>query len=277
MTSKKPAKILPEEAALYIEINEETGKDWFISIFSMLHSLGVLSVHFTCSSEKVHIQGMDPSNICMYDVHLTAAWFAKYTSIAIEPIEFSVSEGILHSIMHTKTDAKTMVFKMSAPAAEADTIDIEFTGSSTFDMQFSVPLTDVDYDEMVIPEIDYDVEFTLPSAKIAGAFSQLAKHGRNVNMEFLEESIHLCTEGSNGVVHIPITMDDLECYSTIEGCNIQLTFSMAYINKMCTNKLTTHISFYICDEKPIKIGYDLGNNSRVELYLAPKFSDDDAA
>ena len=40
---------------------------------------------------------------------------------------------------------------------------------------------------------------------------------------------------------------------------------------MCiTNKLSSEIQFSISKEFPMKINYDLGDNSIIEFYIAPK-------
>ena len=47
------------------------------------------------------------------------------------------------------------------------------------------------------------------------------------------------------------------------------------MNKMClTNKLTDDISFSISNQAPMKIKYDLGDNSSILFFIAPKVNDD---
>jgi hypothetical protein len=63
-------------------------------------------------------------------------------------------------------------------------------------------------------------------------------------------------------------------YSIIEGQVINLNYSLSYINKMClTNKLSSEIQFSISAEYPMKISYDLGDDSSIVFYIAPKLAD----
>ena len=74
------------------------------------------------------------------------------------------------------------------------------------------------------------------------------------------------------LVNIPI--EDLTEYSIVEGEVINLSYSLSYINKMClTNKLSNEIQFSISAEYPMKIRYDLGDDSSIVFYIAPKMND----
>ena len=75
------------------------------------------------------------------------------------------------------------------------------------------------------------------------------------------------------VVNIPI--DDLTEFAIIEGETIDLTDSLTYISKMCiTNKLSNEVGFSISSECPMKISYDLGDQSHMVFYIAPKIDTD---
>ena len=75
-------------------------------------------------------------------------------------------------------------------------------------------------------------------------------------------------------MRVDIPIDDLSTYSIVEGQEIVLTYSLTYINKMCiTNKLSTDIDFYISNECPMKIQYNLGEDSSMMFYMAPKMNE----
>jgi proliferating cell nuclear antigen len=75
------------------------------------------------------------------------------------------------------------------------------------------------------------------------------------------------------LVNIPI--EDLTEYSIVEGGEINLSYSLNYIYKMClTNKLSNEIIFNISEEYPMKIQYDLGDESYMIFFIAPKISND---
>ena len=82
------------------------------------------------------------------------------------------------------------------------------------------------------------------------------------------------TNGVTGEMRVDIPIDDLSGYSIIEGEEIILTYSLSYINKMCiTNKLSNDIEFSLSNNCPMKISYDLGDNSLLQFFMAPKMNE----
>ena len=132
-----------------------------------------------------------------------------------------------------------------------------------------------DYEEMSIPETDYDVEFTLPSKKVTDVLSQLSNFGDDLNIKCSEECVDFKASGNSVEMRVNIPTEDISSYAIVEGEIINLTYSLIYISKMCiTNKISNDIEFSLSNEAPMKINYDLGNNSLLIFYIAPKMSDD---
>jgi hypothetical protein len=74
------------------------------------------------------------------------------------------------------------------------------------------------------------------------------------------------------LVNIPI--EDLTEYSIIEDEIIELTYSLNYIHKMCiTNKLSSDIEFSLSRKFPMKISYNLGDDSSLIFFIAPKITE----
>jgi hypothetical protein len=75
-------------------------------------------------------------------------------------------------------------------------------------------------------------------------------------------------------MRVDIPIDEVSSYSIVEGEEIILTYSLAYINKMCiTNKLSTDIEFSLSNECPMKINYNLGDDSSLVFFIAPKMNE----
>jgi proliferating cell nuclear antigen PCNA len=137
-----------------------------------------------------------------------------------------------------------------------------------------MPLSEYEYEEMNIPVVDYDAEFSLSSKQISDMFSQLNNFGNDIIVNCSETSISLTTNGITGEMRVDIPIDDLSSYSIVEGEDITLTYSLAYINKMCiTNKLSSDVEFSLSNDCPMKISYDLGDDSSMIFFIAPKMND----
>jgi proliferating cell nuclear antigen len=137
-----------------------------------------------------------------------------------------------------------------------------------------MPLAEYEYEEMNIPTVDYDAEFSLSSKQITDMFSQLSNFGSDIIIKCSENDISLTTNGVTGEMRVDIPIDDLSSYSIIEGEEIILTYSLSYINKMCiTNKLSNEVEFSLSNECPMKICYNLGDDSFMVFFIAPKMND----
>ena len=256
-----------------IQISDKKKKDIFVSIFQVLKNCSSL-ICVMFETELVHIQGMDKSHVCLFDVKLHKNWFTNYDIIDSTKICFD--SNVFHSIISTKSENQDLIIKMNSD--EKDVLYVNFESieakKGDFKKSFKMPLAEYEYEEMNIPTVDYDAEFSLLSKQITDMFSQLNNFGNDIIINCSETSISLTTNGITGEMRVDIPIDDLSSYSIVEGEDITLTYSLAYINKMCiTNKLSSEVEFSLSNECPMKISYDLGDNSLMIFFMAPKMND----
>jgi proliferating cell nuclear antigen len=256
-----------------IQISDKKKKDIFVSLFQVLKNCSTL-ISITFEPDVAHIQGMDKSHVCLFDVKLHKNWFTNYDIIDSTKICFD--SNVFHSIISTKSENQDLIIKMNSD--DQDVLYVNFESievkKGDFKKSFKMPLVEYEYEEMNIPVVDYDAEFSLSSKQISDMFSQLNNFGNDIIINCSETSISLTTNGITGEMRVDIPIDDLSSYSIVEGEDITLTYSLAYINKMCiTNKLSSDVEFSLSNECPMKISYDLGDNSLMIFFMAPKMND----
>ena len=256
-----------------IQITDKKKKDIFVSVFQVLKNCSSL-ICVMFETELVHIQGMDKSHVCLFDVKLNKNWFTKYDIIDSTKICFD--SNVFHSIISTKSENQDLIIKMNSD--EQDVLYVNFESieakKGDFKKSFKMPLAEYEYEEMNIPTVDYDADFSLLSKQITDMFSQLNNFGNDIIINCSETSISLTTNGITGEMRVDIPIDDLSSYSIVEGEDITLTYSLAYINKMCiTNKLSADVEFSLSNDCPMKISYDLGDDSSMIFFMAPKMND----
>jgi len=281
-------------------ISDKDKKELFISLFQILKNC---SSNISCifETEFLHIQGMDKSHVCLFDVKINKEWFHNYNLNETKKISFD--SNIFHSIISIKSENQDLLFNMTddnedilhihfvttlEKIKEEDLIIKEEKSKKTKKTKetketkeknelkkfFKMPLQEFDYEEMNIPHVEYDAEFTLSSKIISDIFSQLNNFGNDIIIKCNEESVYLNTNSISGDMSVEIPIDDLSSYSIFEGEQLELSYSLIYINKMCiTNKLTPEIDFSLSKNSPMKIKYNLGDNSHILFYIAPKVND----
>lgn len=244
-------------------------KDLFISIFHLLKNCST-SINAVFDKDFLHIQGMDKSHICLFDLILQKTWFEEYN--VSKTINICFDTNTFFSIISMKCDNNELFIKMID--TDNDTLYISFASNTSHKKTIKLPLLEYDYDEMNINVTEYDAEFALLSKQITDHFNELEHFGDDVVIKCDEKEIQCITKSVKGEMGISIPIDDLSQYSIVENEKISLTYSIAYINKMCiTNKLSKEILFCLSNDCPMKIKYDLGINGSLSFYIAPKISD----
>ena len=102
----------------------------------------------------------------------------------------------------------------------------------------------------------------------------MSSFGDDINIKCTDQGIDLISNGVMGEMLVNVPIDDLSEYSINEGDDIDLNYSLVYIHKMCiTNKLSTDVDFSLSNDMPMKIRYDLGDDSSIMFFIAPKMND----
>ena len=255
-----------------ISIEDKNKKELFIALFHNLKNCStIININFEVG--RIHIQGMDKSHICLFDTSIDQKWFKSYE--LDEQLHIAFDANIFYQIISNKSDGCSIIIHCES---SEDNLHIDFVASQNtkgeFDRYFKLPLTEFDYEELFIPFCEYDAEFTISSKKICETVAQMMVFGTDIKFICTEEKINLITNGIAGELLVNIPIDELAEYSIIEEECIDLTYSLFYISKMClTNKLSNDIVFFISKEYPMKILYNLGDESKLVFFIAPKISD----
>jgi DNA polymerase III sliding clamp (beta) subunit (PCNA family) len=211
----------------------------------------------------------------MFNVNIQQDWFDKYS--VTKPTNISFDTHTFHTIISACQESNHIYIRYDE-SDDSDYLHIDLVSpidtKREFNKYFRLPLSDYEYEYMNTPTIDYDAEFAINSKSICEIMSQMMIFGSDINVKCYEDKINLITHGITGDMLVNIPIDDLSAYSVVEGDIIDLKYSLISIHKMClTNKLSSEIMFYISNDYPMKIEYDLGNNSNMVFYVAPKISD----
>jgi len=253
---------------MLLTITEKTKKDIFISLFQLLKAAST-SITIIFLEDHAYIQGMDSSHVCLFDARIYNVWFDKYEIQGDDLKNICVNSQILYNILSMSQEQDYIALHYEGAA---DSIEIDLTNAKgEFNKYFKVPLIDMESDLLEIPNVDYDVEFSIKAKKMNELISQLATFGDVIDIKCSEDKIDLISKGDGGEMLVNIPINDLSEFSISEGQIIDISYSLNYINKMCiTTKLSSEIEMSISDNMPLRIKYDLGNNSSVMFFLAPK-------
>jgi len=147
-------------------------------------------------------------------------------------------------------------------------------GNKSFNKYFEIPLFNVEEVNLNIIMDETDVDLIIPSKHMCELMSQLMLFNENLTMEFTDEMVKMIASGEMGKMEVNITLDDVTEYAIGEGMTIIESYAINYINMMCNFcKLNSEFVMGFSKSKPMKGSYDIGDNSCISFYLAPRIED----
>jgi len=230
---------------------------------------------------------MDKSHVCLCDINISSNWFTKYVNtklcvITVDSTQFALllNYGLKHDKIELKyndtnethiLEDKLFIHFLN----EKDKINEVTKGKNvSFDHFFELTLVDTNQEELAIPKVDYDAEVCMETKKWVELLVELNSIGPNLTIICRENDIEMQSSSEHTKLTVNIPIDDLQEYSVTEDENIEMSFSLNHLSKMCSSgKLSTNVFIGISKEYPMLVRYDLGDNSEALFYVAPKIID----
>ena len=206
-----------------LSIENKSKLEMFVALFQLLKNWSSqLNLQF--EPDQLYIQTMDKSHICLSNIVIKAAWFSEYfveeaTNIAVDTGSFATMMN--YAVKHNKVD---IIFN------QADKLFInllsstsETSSSTNFDHFFELPLMDVEQENLSIPTVDYDVEFSMDSKKFSDLISELMVFGPNLNIVCTEDLLEFNSSGDTGKLKVNIPIDSLNEFAISEGEKLDIS------------------------------------------------------
>jgi proliferating cell nuclear antigen len=249
-----------------IVINEYKKAEQFVQIFQFLKLFGT-NINLKMEKDHFFIQGMDSSHVSVYELNMVNSWFDKYDIDETRVIGLNVN--IFYKILNIRDDSQ--VIKM---IFNEDTIDIELTGENknVYDKFFTMPMIDVDTEELGIPDNDYSLVFSMESKRFKLLIDQFSNFGEDIEFSYNEEQLKVLSNNTTeGSMEINIKLDDMESCEVEEDLEFRCSFSLKQISYMAQFfKLTSDLHIHISEDMPFKLLYNLGDENYLRFFLAPK-------
>ena len=251
------------------EISDNKKRDQFIYIFNYLKNF-TDKICLNLSKDKLYIQGMDNSHVCIYELFLVNTWFDVWD--VQESKTYGVSLPIFNKILHICSEKQKIIITSETD----DKLDIEFISDEKgeFNKYFGMSLFDIDVEMMSIPDQEYDVDMEMESKKFKSLIDELTNFNDTLSLVCSEEEVLLESESEEGKMKVVINIDDIDLLAVVEDKTIEVSFGIKYISQMCQfYKLAPNCAIHISEGIPLLFKYDLGDECLMRFYLAPKIVD----
>lgn len=251
------------------EITDKKKRDIFITIFNHLKNF-TDSLVLNIEPNRLYIQGMDSSHICVYELILQASWFQIWD--ITDSQTFGLSLPIFNKILHICSDKQSIHIH----SENDEDLEIDFTSDEKgeFNKYLKMPLMDIDTDMLHIPDMDYEVDIEMDSKKFKTLIDELANFNETLNITCDENQVSLESSSGEGTMNVVITPDDIDLLAVVEGKEIKTSYGIKYIAQMCQfYKLTSSCEIHITEDMPLQVKYKLDADCMMRFYLAPKIND----
>jgi proliferating cell nuclear antigen len=257
-----------------LTIENKSKLEIFSALFQLLKNWSSY-INMNFEKDRLYLQSMDKSHICLANIEIKDKWFTEFDCSTNSRISVDSTQFAILMNYALKNDKLELKFE---DEFQCEKLFINFLNvkenKSSFDHFFELNLIDVEEESLGIPEVDYDVEFLIESKKIVDVLSELNTFGSDLNITCSETLVELNANGDTTKLKVNIPVDDLDEYAIAEGEEINVSFSLNHLYKMCASvKLSSKINIGLSSEYPMFLKYDLGDESNVSFYIAPKVSD----
>jgi len=240
-------------------------------------NLSPLSEYVNIYIEEVglHMQGMDSAHVCLFDVVLTPSWFTTYEEDKENDSDnFCVPARIFNKVLSTYKSDQSITLEFNG---SSDKLIIEFAGGkSSCDKYFELPLICMESDLMNVEKNDEEADMEMTSKKFTELVSQFEIFDSRITFVLSEEKVLMTASGDEGSMRATLSLEDEQLldYGIIEGEELSLSFSLEYIKRMTAfNRIAPEVKLEFKTNSPLFMTYDLGEQSVLQLILAPKIDD----
>jgi proliferating cell nuclear antigen len=256
-----------------ILIKNPTNSEIFTTLFQHMKLFTEnLNVYF--HEDKVFIQGMDHAHVSIFEINLPKLWFDEYkleTGITI-----GINTNMLFKVLNTRDKSHNIHLILNDENSDKLEIHLLSENNNVMNLNYVIPLIDIDSEIMSIPDTEYQAEISLPSTTFSTLIDQMKLFGETFNIICNEEKVQMNSESIDcGKMYVDIPIDDLNSYAIEEDETLNLSYSISHLKNICFySKISKDIDIYLKKDFPIKLVYSLNSEeAHATFYLAPKIDD----
>lgn len=234
-----------------------TTKQDLIQIFKSLDNL-VPEATLTLDHEGLTCRTMDSSHVSLIDISIMSHDFEAYN---IED-EIKISLNVREFLKVLKElDAGSIAISI-----KKDTIELSQNG-----FNFKVNRLENSDRDCPLPKIPYDSEISFPgleNSEIVKTFRKINSLSDYVTFESIDKRLELSGSGGNGKTNIILDESKVLVLSNNDSIS---TYSLEYIVPFLKSlHKKTKVIMQFSSTKPLRIQTNIGAQSRIHFYLAPR-------
>ncbi|XP_067935650.1 proliferating cell nuclear antigen-like [Watersipora subatra] len=232
---------------------------------------------FDVSSKGLSLQAMDSSHVALVSMCLRNEAFDPFRC------DRNLSLGVQFKQMSKiiKCAGNNDVMTMKAED-DGDVLNLVFESSNGERMsEFAMKLTDIDSEQVGIPETEYSAIIKMPSSEFARVCRDLSNFGESVTICVTKDGLKFSVKGDSSNASMKFSQtgsgDDNNDVTIDLNDPCTLTFAVKYLTHFCkASSLSERVTLSLSNDNPLVVEYKIGDGlGHIRYYLAPKMMDDD--
>lgn len=223
------------------------------------------NVHF--SRDGLELQAMDVSNVALVFVRVETRAFATYD--CPDPVTAGVAFGKLHKILSCVDNEHELTLALSS--SHLDLIARDARGRR--EARFSLPLLEIDMEQVVVPEMSFDATCTMATDAFHRIVRDFAQLGDTLDLSATERTLVIAVRGESGQGRVQLSASDRTTLSVRNGTAPRLSLAMRYLSLFCKTTLSANVRLNMTSGLPLCLTHDNDRGVMARYYLAPRMDD----
>jgi proliferating cell nuclear antigen len=255
-----------------ISINNIAKVEIFATLFQNM-KLFTDQINIDCNEDRMYIQTMDNCKISILEITIPKSWFCSYSCPT--PINLGINSSIFYKILSSRDKIQTMHICYDINDEDKLFVHMKSTMKTVFDRNFEVPLIDLISDIMMIPEIEYQADISLPSLDFSLLINQLRGFGETLEFVCNENKIEMISKSiDQGKMSVSVEIDDLSSFAIEEEKELNMSFTLSNLHSIGSySKISKDVEIKMHESYPLFLGY-FNEELTIKIFLAPKISED---
>jgi len=231
----------------------------------------VKDVNLCVNGDGMSITAMDQAHVAILKVHIPSSQCVRYECSAQFILGLKVDIVCKCMASFDGKDALALCYDADTP----DMLKLESRDASSTEFgRFNMKLMQIDSDDYLIPDIDFDVTITLPFMKLKKVISDLIVLGDVLDVLINEDGVTFSvsnTENGDGGRTFS-SSDKITIVKKID--RLSQSFSLPYLYKFVKTKLTEdNVTLGLKDQTPMMLEIPIERVATMYFYLAPKMEE----
>ena len=222
--------------------------------------------------KKITTQSMDSSHVSMFNLHLDVSEVCnRYNFTSPSPISAGINVENYLKVMKMVKGKKNVTLCLSINLNKPDVMSFSAKAEKNV-FNFDLRLMDIDVEELQVPPYDDFAQISFPIKEVSDLINPIEGDTMEIGVSPDEQNVLLYkAESDMGTLFGKITDGEFSGRPQ----KIVHKVSMSYLKNYCgvPPDLAPKINFLFQEEFPLFIKYEFGENSRLDLFVAPKIDD----